>query len=40
MLEQKEEVKKSKKSVQSIKFMNSDEYSNEELQTLARLYDQ
>lgn len=40
MLEQKEEVKKSKKSIQSIKFMNSDEYSNEELQTLARLYDQ
>ena len=37
--ETKDEVKK-EVSIDAIKFMNSDEYSPEELQTLARLYDQ
>ncbi|MBK7104184.1 MAG: 30S ribosomal protein S1 [Ignavibacteriae bacterium] len=40
MSEEKEEVKKSRTVFESTKFMNADEYSNEELQTLARLYDQ
>lgn len=37
--ETKDEVKK-EVSIDAIKFMNSDEYTPEELQTLARLYDQ
>ncbi len=38
--EKKEEVKKGKVVFESSKFMNADEYSPEELQTLANLYDQ
>ena len=38
--ETKEEVKKGKVVFESSKFMNADEYSPEELQTLANLYDQ
>ncbi|MBK8945280.1 MAG: 30S ribosomal protein S1 [Ignavibacteriae bacterium] len=39
-MSEEKEVKKSKTVFESAKFMNADEYSNEELQTLARLYDQ
>ncbi|MFZ1288587.1 MAG: 30S ribosomal protein S1 [Melioribacteraceae bacterium] len=39
-MSEEKEVKKSKTVFESTKFMNADEYSNEELQTLARLYDQ
>ena len=40
--ETKEEVRRSKKETnfEATKFMNADEYSPEELQTLAKLYDQ
>ncbi len=40
MPEKEEEVKKENTNLESIKFMNADEYSNEELQMLANLYDQ
>lgn len=38
--EVKEEVKKENANLESIKFLNADEYSTEELQMLANLYDQ